>query len=67
MNIKQLIEQLQQYDPETMVVITGREGGFNEVSEISEISLKLNANTSWYYGKHEESHDENGILALQIS
>lgn len=61
MNIAQLIEQLQQYDPETIVVITGREGGFNEVSEVSEISIKLNANTSWYYGKHEVTYGEQPL------
>ena len=58
MNVKQLIEQLQQFDPETMAVVAGYEGGYNEISEADTIRLNLNVNNEWYYGKHE--CDNNG-------
>jgi len=53
MKIKQLIEQLQQFDPEAMAVVAGYEGGYNEISEAGTIRLNLNVNEEWYYGKHE--------------
>lgn len=57
MNVKELIEELQSLDPEKMVVVAGYEGGFNELTGASDIRLKLNVNTEWYYGKHEEDKD----------
>ena len=57
MKIKELIEELQKCDPEKMVVQSGYEGGYCEVSGVSEIRLKLDVNTAWYYGPHEEDKD----------
>lgn len=53
MNVRELIEELKQYDPETMVVINGYEGGYSEVKEMSEVDLMKNINNEWYYGPHE--------------
>ena len=53
MTVKQLIEKLQQFDPEAMVVVAGYEGGYNEISDAGDILLNLNVNKEWYYGKHE--------------
>jgi len=53
MNVKQLIEKLSTYDPETMVIIGGYEGGVDEAHQAGEVKIKLNAYTEWYYGKHE--------------
>jgi hypothetical protein len=58
MKIKQLIKQLQQFDPETMAVVAGYEGGYNEISNVGNIRLNLNVNKEWYYGKHKQ--DNNG-------
>ena len=58
MTVKKLIEELQKLDPEKMVVTSGYEGGYDEISGAEEIRLKLNANTAWYYGEHE--HDYSG-------
>jgi hypothetical protein len=57
MNIKQLIKQLQQFDPETMAVVAGYEGGYNEISEVGAIRLNLNVDNGWYYDKHECDND----------
>jgi hypothetical protein len=53
MNVKQLIEKLSAYDPETMVIVSGYEGGVNEAEYAGDVKIKLNVNTEWYYGKHE--------------
>lgn len=58
MTVKQLIEKLQQFNPEAMVVVAGYEGGYNEISDAGDIRLNLNVNKEWYYGKHE--CDDNG-------
>ena len=53
MKVKQLIEVLSQLDSELMVVVTGYEGGVNEVDKYELCDIELNVNTAWYYGKHE--------------
>ena len=69
MTVQELIEELEKHDPEKMVVVAGYEGGHNEANSVSEIRLKLNANTAWYYeeyGKHEED-DDGECHAIYIS
>ena len=64
MTEKHFIELLQMLDPFKKVVIAGYEGGFNEVTGVGQVKLKLNVNTEWYYGKHEQ--DDAGETALCI-
>lgn len=55
MTVKELIELLQEKDPNTMVIITGYEGGYKEISGIDDKVIALNANLGCHYkGKHEE-------------
>ena len=61
MNVRELIERLQQYDGDLMVVTDGYEGGVNEVKELEISRCKLNENNNTaYYGNHklEEPWDE---------
>jgi hypothetical protein len=53
LKVKDLIEKLQSFDPELMIVISGYEGGVDEAEYAIDVSLKLNVHTEWYYGKHE--------------
>lgn len=66
MKVKDLIAKLQQFNPELMVVLSGYEGGQHEASEVEEIGLKLNVNTSWYYGEHEQTHSPETPDAMAI-
>ena len=43
---------------DTMVVVAGYEGGFDEVGRVYKIKLLLDQHDEWYYGRHEE--DKNG-------
>ena len=54
--VKNLIEKLQQLDPDIYVFISGYEGGYNNI-EIDDniIDIALNVNTEWWYGKHSIS------------
>ena len=55
MTAKQLIETLQQIDPETRIFVAGYEGGYNDatISNIQDIALDVHA--EWYYGDHEDA------------
>lgn len=52
MTVKELIEKLGQFDPNTMVIRSGYEDGVSEVSEAKPVKITLNVNTEWYYGPH---------------
>ena len=73
MNVKELIEKLQEYDPELMVIRSGYEGGVAEVKHAEFVTIALNVNTSWYYGEHEvvygdDTHEGHELsLAIYIN
>jgi hypothetical protein len=53
MTVRELIEKLQQLDQDKMIVINGYEGGCDFPNHTAQVSVTLNVNTQWYYGKHE--------------
>ena len=55
MTVKELIEKLQQLDPDLRVFTCGYEGGFNDVvgDDIQHGDFVLDFHEEWYYGKHE--------------
>lgn len=57
MNVKQLIEELSKYPPDAMVIISGYEGGEEEVKSTEQCRIELNVNDEWYYGSHEVRAD----------
>jgi len=67
MKVKDLIEALLELDPEKMVVVSGYEGGYKEISGIEKISLVLNKYDEWYYGPHEYVDKDGDCEAFVIS
>ena len=59
MKVKDLIKELQLLDQESMVVISGYEGGCSEVSSVDPKQIALNVNTTldYIYGPHEIVED----------
>lgn len=57
MKVKDLIQKLSTYDPETLVVVSGYEGGVTEKLFVSEEEISLNVydESEWWYGEHEIS------------
>lgn len=55
MKVKDIIKELQLLDKEAIVVISGYEGGCNEISNVNltQIALNVNDAKTWYYGRHE--------------
>ena len=69
MKIKELIKLLEKEDPEMRVVLAGYEGGLNDVYKLEKLKIRLDANSEWYYGTHEEVFNEEDPfdeVALQI-
>lgn len=52
MTIKELIDALSEFDPNTPVVVRGYEGGYNDVTLVKTESIQLNVNKQGYYGAH---------------
>jgi hypothetical protein len=57
MKVKDLIEALQTYDQELMVIRSGYEGGVEEINTVELEVIALNVNEAWYYGSHETIDD----------
>jgi hypothetical protein len=56
MTVKELIEKLQQLDPDLYVFRTGYESGYCDVDFISEpldMALDVNHEDEWWYGPHD--------------
>jgi hypothetical protein len=66
MTVQQLIDQLQQLDPDLRVFTKGYEGGFEDAKLRESIyDFKLHYHSDWYYGPHEiveENGDVKGIV-----
>ena len=56
MTVRELIEQLQQLDPDLYVFTSGYEGGFDDVCVGEEMEIALDVHEEWYYGKHEDAN-----------
>jgi hypothetical protein len=59
MNVQQLIEELQKHPPEMRAIVSGYEGGYNDLSSpaAKQISICLNVHAPhrWYKGRHDEA------------
>ena len=73
MTVAQLIESLKNYPPDLQVVVSGYEGGYNDVGRFEKIKIIRDYNTAWYYGKHERVEDiydeeliKNAVEALCV-
>jgi hypothetical protein len=59
MKVKELIEHLKTLDQDATVFVRGYEGGYNTVTNtVEKENFKLNVNTEWYYGAHEEVDED---------
>lgn len=62
MTVKELIEQLQQLDPDIHVMTSGYEGGYQDIQTPEVCDVALNCYTEWYYGPHEDANDDLGLV-----
>jgi len=59
MKVKELIELLQKFDPEDIVIVDGYETGYDEVKEVHLINKlkKLSPEKAYYDGEYQEAPD----------
>lgn len=53
MTIRELIDRLKSFDPETELFVKGYEGGWDKAETVFDAELILDAYEEWYYGRHE--------------
>lgn len=58
MKVSELITYLQTLDQDRRIVISGYEGGYNDVKKTYDVLLKLNHNTEWYMGEHDDRYPD---------
>ena len=66
MKVAELIQILQTFDQELLVVVDGYEGGLAEPGELGIVRINLNVNTNWYYGRHKEVYKNESFEALAL-
>ncbi|MGK7924300.1 MAG: hypothetical protein AB4290_03430 [Spirulina sp.] len=52
MSIEELVKLLEKFPPQTRVVVAGYQNGYNDITKISQIALRLHANQCWSCGAH---------------
>ena len=74
MTVKELMEKLKPYGPDTMVVVNGYEGGYEELKVVEPIDLKLNVyrcssdnhldteGMNEWMGPHERVDEANDLI-----
>jgi hypothetical protein len=64
--IAELIEKLREFPQDARVIVNGYEGGYEDVTGVNAIPIKLNVHTEDYYGPHDDPErgdaDETAIL-----
>jgi hypothetical protein len=58
MKVSELIEKLQNYPPNTRVIIAGYESGYDDVNKLSKMKIVLNYpphENVYYLGKHQDA------------
>lgn len=58
MKAKELIELLQKLDPETLILVDGYEGDYDDVSVAERIEVCGPFVTPWYYGSYKDCPEE---------
>jgi hypothetical protein len=65
MKVKDLIQELQKLDPETLVVVAGYEGGVDEVKNLTQYKIELDAHKGWwFFGDHRALDDIEDRFSL---
>lgn len=65
----ELIAALQKLPPDIPIMVYGYEGGYHDCGFPVADKVKLNVNSEWYYGPHENADfrdDENNIVDVYI-
>ena len=69
MKVKELIELLQKFDPEEIVVVDGYETGFDELREVEYLAglKKLPADKPYYDGEYQEANNISWLQEIKTA
>jgi len=69
MKVAELIEKLNAYPTDSLVVTEGYEEGYDSIKSVSEINLIEAEKKEWYLGKYENPfpNTDNGIKAVFLN
>jgi len=66
MTAAELIQSLQQLNPETKIVIRGYEDGYNDILKLRQVRIKYYPDAEWYYGVYSDSEAPDAIDAIDL-
>ena len=66
MTVSELINELQNFAPDTKVVVRGYEDGYNDILRLNPIKIKKAQETHWYVGEYDRSSDEDSMKAIDL-
>ena len=66
MTATELINNLQKLPPDTRIVVSGYEDGFNDIIELKKVRIKKDVYEHWYEGAHAESIESDSIDAVLL-
>ena len=66
MNVAELIEKLKKFRPESRVIVEGYEEGYDDITEVKEIPIRLKANEEDWKGAHKKSKSLKAKKAVGI-
>jgi hypothetical protein len=66
MKVKELIEKLQQFDPEMETMLHGYEGGVENISLLEMQRVALDVQKEWYYGPHQTVNKDDEYPGHEI-
>lgn len=67
MRVQELIDLLQEEDPEAIIVTRAYEEGVDIVRDLKRVLIKESGQEQWYYGDFSISEDEMGDSAILLA
>jgi hypothetical protein len=65
MTVKELIEALQNYPPDTRVIVMGYESGYDDITLVKQIAILPEEKPAWYIGRFDDAPQGNAGQAEQ--
>ncbi len=66
MTASELIRLLQEFPPDTKIVVRGYEEGYNDILKSRQVKIKYNPDAAWYYGVYSDSIEPDAIKAVEL-
>ena len=63
MTVKELISALQNYPPDTRVVVLGYESGYDDITIVKQVAIMPEEKPVWYKGRYDDAPPEKADQA----